>query len=134
MKKLYPLKKCPFCKKTPEFKMWYNISSTWLPRVMCNNPRCFSNPSSKYVPIRKQQKNDPEILQMKIEKSISIWNDSLDTEATEGIILDFHDIAKNSTNSEYNKMEEEHNLDSRITKAINLLNERGYEIIIPTED
>ena len=67
---------------------------TWLPHVYCNNLYCTVQPKAKYVPIRKKQKFNPEIVKEKIGKAISHWNTGNPCTATEGIELDFQDIVE----------------------------------------
>ena len=71
-------------------------NDTLLPDVHCKNFYCPVKPKCKYVPIRKQQRFNPIILKEKIEKVIGHWNDDNPMIATEGIELDFDDVAKNN--------------------------------------
>jgi len=93
MKYMYPLKICPWCKCTPELYMIYNLE-TWLPEIRCKNTLCTVQPKTKYIPIRKIQKKDPNIIKSKIERLIDYWNNSNPMIAKEGIELDFNLIAQ----------------------------------------
>jgi hypothetical protein len=93
MDKIYPLKPCPWCGKTPKLKMYYD-EITWLPRIICFNRDCVMEVQTKYVPIRKSQKSNPEIIKRKLEKVISNWNENNPMVAFEGISLNFDEIAK----------------------------------------
>jgi len=93
MDHIYPLKVCPWCQKTPQFNMFYS-AETWLPKIMCINKKCTVQPISKYIPIRKKQKKNPEIIKNKIEKAIDNWNSNNPMDAIQGIKLNFEDVAK----------------------------------------
>ena len=69
---------------------------TWLPYIYCDNYYCNVQPKSKYVPIRKKQKQNPIIIQEKIEMVINKWNDNLETFWDEGIELDYDAFSKES--------------------------------------
>lgn len=98
VKHLYPIKPCPWCKKTPRFYMFLGHLNapveTWLPEIQCRGEGCKVHPKSKYIPIRKKQKANPIIIKEKIEKVIAYWNDDNPMIATEGIELDFEKIVK----------------------------------------
>jgi hypothetical protein len=93
MKNIYALKPCPWCGNTPRLYMDYDLI-TWTPLIECVNYCCKVNPKSKYVPIRKKQKKDPNIIKRKLEKLISYWNDNNPCIAKEGIELDFDLISQ----------------------------------------
>lgn len=99
-KHIYPLKPCPWCNHTPRFYMLFQAGKepekTWLPHIYCENFNCTVQPKAKYVPIRKKQKQAPDILKIKIERAISYWNENNPCVATEGIELDFIEISKQS--------------------------------------
>lgn len=97
MKHIYPLKPCPWCKKTPRFYMMYE--ETWLPHIYCANNDCKVQPKSKYVPIRKKQKIDLQTIKDKIEILIGYWNDNNPMIAHEGIELDYIEIIKEGNKS-----------------------------------
>lgn len=90
---VYGLKPCPWCKHTPTLHMLYDLE-TWIPQIKCFNLSCRVQPFSKYVPIRKTQKSNPEIIKAKIEKVIGYWNDGNPYIAKEGIELNFGLISK----------------------------------------
>ena len=96
-KHIYPLKPCPWCKTTPKFYMMYRVGKkledTYLPEIYCENEDCKVHPRSKYVPIRKKQRFDKQIIKDKIERAIGYWNDGNPMIATEGIEIDFEEIA-----------------------------------------
>ena len=89
MKKIYPLKICPWCEETPVLCMPTPMDETWLPKIMCKNSKCKVKPSTHYVPIRKSQRKDPKILKEKIEKVIERWNKGSLGFKNEGFILDY---------------------------------------------
>jgi hypothetical protein len=93
MKHIYPLKVCPFCKQTPTIEMYLN-QETWLPKVKCKNPHCEFQPSTKYIPIRKTQKQSYETCKFKIENVIYNWNMNCPMEAKEGIEIDYEQMIK----------------------------------------
>lgn len=92
-KAVYPIKTCPWCKALPKFVMNYN-DDPWTPHFHCKNAECCVNPKSKYVPIRKKQKKDPEVIQMKIVESICYWNHNNPSEALQGMEFDFIKMSK----------------------------------------
>jgi len=94
MKRTYPIKPCPWCKKTPKFHM-YLSNPTWLPEFRCENSDCLVNPKSKYVPIRNTSKKNAESMRIRIEKMINRWNEHNPIEAYEGLIFDFEEIVEN---------------------------------------
>lgn len=85
------IKPCPWCKKTPSFCMFLN-DLTWTPRLECNNI-CNVSPKSKYVPIRKKQKYNAEIIKEKIIRMIMMWNENSPINAYEALSFDFEKIA-----------------------------------------
>ena len=97
MKHIYPLKPCPWCKETPKFFM--GILQTWMPCIKCQNDACTVQPKSKYVPIRKKQKENPVILKEKIERVISRWNEDNPMVATEGFAIDFDILAADANST-----------------------------------
>src|SRR5271167_3430894 len=96
-KHIYPLKPCPWCRKTPKFYMFLGAGGqkqeTWLPEIHCSNYECSMVAKTKYIPIRKKQKKDPVVIKEKLERLIARWNDNNPLIATEGIELDFIEIA-----------------------------------------
>lgn len=98
MEQIYPVKPCPWCKRTATFYMFYGakgrLEETFMPKIKCMNGLCTVQPESKPIPIRKKQRFDVDILKIKIEKAIINWNAGNPQVATEGIKLDFEAIAK----------------------------------------
>ena len=73
--------------------MWCELNKTWLPRIECGSSECTVAPKSKYVPIRKNQRADPDIIRKKVETVISYWNSGNLAFNQEGFVLDFEEIA-----------------------------------------
>lgn len=98
-KHIYPLKLCPWCKKTPKFYMLMgtkeSTEGTYCPYIKCENHECMVMPKTKHVPIRKGQRFDKEVLKIKLDKLIGFWNNDNPMPANEGIELDIEDIANN---------------------------------------
>lgn len=94
MKKIYPIKPCPWCKMTPKFVMWFD-KPTFLPHFKCETTSCTVQPESRYVPIRNTSKKDPERFRSKIELMILHWNRENPIPAYEGLEFDFDDICNN---------------------------------------
>jgi hypothetical protein len=97
MKHTFALKPCPWCRKTPQLYMLFQFGptpeETWLPEIRCVNFSCNVKPKTKYVPIRKAQKKDPKIIEEKLKKLVSYWNDGNPLNANEGFQIDFDEIA-----------------------------------------
>lgn len=74
------------------------IDKVWLPEVRCENYECKVRPKAKYVPIRKKQKLNKEIIKIKFEMSIAYWNDGNLMAATEGFEVDYDSIVENEMN------------------------------------
>ena len=94
MKKIYPLKCCPWCGCTPKFFMFTPLDETWTPRIECKNHYCRVMPKTKFVPIRKKQRENAEILREKIERVIKFWNDGNLGFNNEGFELDYDKIVE----------------------------------------
>jgi len=90
---IYPIKPCPWCKKTPYFSMDYN-RETWLPKFLCINQSCSVKPISQYVAIRNTSKVSIARLKMKFEQLINDWNETNPCIAYEGMDFDFEEIAR----------------------------------------
>jgi hypothetical protein len=90
---IYPLKPCPWCRKTPVLYMFMGtdnkLEKTYLPVVKCNNLNCTVQPKTKSVPIRKNQRFDAKIIKIKIERLVAYWNENNPLVATEGFEIDF---------------------------------------------
>jgi hypothetical protein len=93
--KIFPLKKCPFCERTPNLSMDITLN-TWLPRVKCDNVCCVIKPSGPYFAIRKAQKFDLTIIRRKICHAINAWNDNCPTIASGGRMVDWEEILQKS--------------------------------------
>lgn len=94
MKHTYPIKTCPWCGETGKFSMDTPLDETWMPRIKCKNFKCEVQPQTKYIPIRKAQRSNPQVLKEKIETVIKKWNDGNCGFINEGFELDFERIAK----------------------------------------
>lgn len=92
MKIVIPIAPCPWCRKTPKFRMYLALT-TWTPKLQCENEKCLVKPESKYISIRKKQRYNPEIIKQKIEKMISQWNTNAPYNPYEGFEFDFEEIA-----------------------------------------
>jgi hypothetical protein len=103
-KRIFAIKPCPWCKKTPTFYMILD-RDTWLPQLKCLNGACDVQPFSKYIPIRKDQKYSAPIIHVKIQDMIKKWNDNNPMTATEGIEFNFQEIADNEKKYQDSKKE-----------------------------
>lgn len=92
---IFPLKKCPFCDKTPHISMEIT-SQTWLPRIECQEIGCVIKPKGPYFAIRKNQKFDLTIIRRKICNAINAWNDNCPMPATEGRMIDWDELLEQS--------------------------------------
>jgi hypothetical protein len=95
---IYPLKSCPWCNKTANFHMDCSPDQTWIPKILCKNSNCQVNPQTKYIPIRKKQRENPIIIKEKIERLIKIWNDGNLDFNNEGFKIDYEKIVKDFQN------------------------------------
>ncbi len=105
-KLILPLCPCPWCKKTPEFILYFS-ELTWLPKICCENSKCLIQPQSKPVAIRKTCKVDLERLKKKIITLVDMWNTNNPITATHGKEIDFGKII------EEGKKDEEHRKNKR---------------------
>jgi hypothetical protein len=71
-----------------------NKETTWLAFIECPSLACKVQPKAKYVPIRKKQKENPQIIREKVERCIKYWNDGLLDFKNEGFSLDYEQIVK----------------------------------------
>lgn len=97
MKHTYPLKTCPWCDITAEFRMNCN-EATWLVTIGCKNMKCHVQPSTKYIPIRKKQRQNAQEIRRKIEILIDRWNNANLNFKNEGFVLDFDKIVEDFLN------------------------------------
>lgn len=98
-KLILPLSPCPWCKKTPEFVLYF-IEGTWLPKIACKNGSCSVNPEGKPVAIRKTCKIDLERLKEKIILVVDSWNKTNPITATHGKEIDFDKIIEEGKKDE----------------------------------
>lgn len=99
LKLILPLCPCPWCKKTPEFILYFT-DGTWLPRISCTNESCSINPKSNPVPIRKTCKVDLLRLKEKIISLVDAWNTQNPINATHGKEIDFGKIIEEGKKDE----------------------------------
>lgn len=72
-----------------------DTGKTWLPRIKCGNFQCNVKPQTKYIPIRKSQREKIAVIREKIEKVIKLWNDGNLIFKNEGFELDYEKIVQN---------------------------------------
>ncbi len=93
MKKEYPLKTCPWCYVTAKFQMICN-DRNWCIYIECGNLACQVKPRTKYISIRKTQRECPEKIRIKVERVINIWNRGGLPYKNEGFALDFDEMVR----------------------------------------
>lgn len=100
---IYPLHRCPWCKRLPEVEFYFECQ-TWMPKIVCKHVHCKMNPESKPVYIRKTCKIDLETLKKKMKDLFDSWNEWNPTSATEGKEIDFDEIIEQGMKEERKKI------------------------------
>jgi hypothetical protein len=96
LKEIIPICVCPWCREYPQLMIFESAEvneTTWLVFIQCNG-KCFVKPMTPYVPIRKSQKKDREVVKNKIMKVIDWWNENNPYSAEMGSLMDFDEIAE----------------------------------------
>lgn len=90
----YPLKCCPWCNKTANFRMECPLNETWLAIINCSNVDCDVRAITRHVPIRKKQRENIQAIREKVERVVKFWNNGNLGFNNEGFEIDFEKIVE----------------------------------------